>query len=572
MVSRPATDTPTTRAAITPWRSLFTTDFCGIGLALGTLLFAASLTPSLVPREPMLQGLLSGMCLACGYGIGALLRWVWRSLQLPELRARARRWGLIAAAVGCGIVAVLTLWWATGWQNRLRELMGMAPIDSAGPFTVAAVALGVFVLLLGIARVAGVIARRLSHRLARYIPGPTAALLGLLATAALFWTLGNGVLVNGAMQSLDSVYAELDGRFEEDVPRPTDPLKSGAPQSLLDWEQLGRQGRQMVAAGPDRDTIARATGRPALEPLRVYVGLNSAETPQQRAQLALRELQRVGAFERSNLVIATPTGSGWVDPQGQQALEYVLGGDVATVAVQYSYLASWVALLADAEYGVETSRAVFSAVYEYWRSLPREQRPRLYLHGLSLGALNSVQSHDLHQVIGDPYQGALWSGPPFNTPTWRTVTQERNPGSPSWLPTFRDGSVIRFTSQQNMLDDAPAPWGPYRVVFLQYASDAVTFFDPYSVWRRPEWLVPPLGPDVSPEMRWIPVVTFVQLAFDMMVAVEPPKGFGHVYAFGHYADAWASLTGPSDWTPQSLDALKQWVAAQRDEGEAGTGP
>src|SRR3546814_4021315 len=114
----------------------------------------------------------------------------------------------------------------------------------------------------------------------------------------------------------------------------------------------------MVAAGPDAAEIERLTGQPAREPLRVYVGLNSAPSPQQRADLALRELLRVGAFERANLVIATPTGTGWVDPESQSALEYVLHGDVATVSVQYSYLLSCLALLAEPEYGVETARAV----------------------------------------------------------------------------------------------------------------------------------------------------------------------------------------------------------------------
>lgn len=168
-------------------------------------------------------------------------------------------------------------------------------------------------------------------------------------------------------------------------------------------------------------------------------------------------------------------------------------GDVASVAVQYSYLASWLALLADPDYGVETARTVFATIYDHWRSLPRDRRPRLYLYGLSLGAFNSDLSHDLHQVIGDPYDGALWVGPPFSSRTWKSVMQGRNPESPVWLPTFRDGSVIRFTSQKNHLNDAAAAWGPYRVIFLQYASDAITFYDPYSLWRRPAWLRGPGG-------------------------------------------------------------------------------
>lgn len=41
------------------------------GLVLGTLFFAASLTPSLTPRITVAQAVLSGMCLAAGYGPGS---------------------------------------------------------------------------------------------------------------------------------------------------------------------------------------------------------------------------------------------------------------------------------------------------------------------------------------------------------------------------------------------------------------------------------------------------------------------------------------------------------------------
>jgi uncharacterized membrane protein len=530
-----------------------------LGVLLGTLCFAASLTPSLVPRPPVVQGALAGLGFAVGYGCGVLVRAMWLWLQLPVLPDRTRRVGITAALVVCAVAAGLCLLWATGWQNRLRALMEMPAVDSAGTLTIAATALGVFVLLLLLARAFRSLTRRLSTGLERWIPPRLAIILALGATALLFWSIGNGLLVDGALRFLDGIYAELDQQFEEGSPEPTDASKSGGPGSLVAWKGLGRAGRRMVAAGPDQAAIEAVAGAPALEPLRVYVGLNSADTPAERAALALAEAIRIGAFERANLVIVTPTGTGWVDPESQAALEYVLRGDVASVAVQYSYVASWIAMLADPDYGVETAREVFSALYDHWRTLPRETRPRLYLHGLSLGSYNSDLSHDLHQVIGDPYQGALWSGPPFNSRTWTAVTAERNAGTPEWLPTFRDGSVIRFTAQKNHLGDATAPWGPYRVIYLQYASDAVTFFDPRAAWRRPDWMADPIGPDVSPDFVWIPVVTQLQLIADIMMAVLPPKGYGHVYAFPHYVDAWASLTDAPGWTSEGLEALKTTI-------------
>lgn len=541
--------------------------FTIIGLLLGTLFFAASLTPSLVPRHPAVQGVLSGLCFAAGYGIGALLQGLWRLLQLPELQPEKRIWYRAPALLLCLGAASYALWRANEWQNRLRALMQLAPQDSAGPFTIAGVALLVFALLLLLGRGFHHIKQAIATRLQRSMPGPVAVLSALFLTAWLFYLIGNGVLLRAGMHAFDSSYQRLDALIEDDSsPRPTDPLKAGAPGSLLDWDGLGRAGRRVVAAGPDRAKIAAMTGvapEQAKEPLRVYVGLNSAETVEQRAQLALAELKRIGAFERANLVIVTPTGTGWVDPESQTALEYLLRGDVASVSVQYSYLASWLALLADPELGRDTARATFAAVYDHWRSLPRDSRPRLYLHGLSLGSLNSELSHDLHQVIGDPYAGAFWTGPPFANQTWNLITAQRRPGTPAWLPEFRDGSVIRFTAQMNRLNQAPAPWGPYRVIYLQYASDAVSFFDPGALWRPPAWLQGPLGPDVSPDFVWVPVVTFLQLTIDLMLATTPPLGYGHLYAFEHYLDGWVGLTDAPGWTPEQLQALKNKVAAQR---------
>ncbi|MFN7053800.1 MAG: alpha/beta-hydrolase family protein, partial [Gemmobacter sp.] len=160
------------------------------------------------------------------------------------------------------------------------------------------------------------------------------------------------------------------------------------------------------------------------------------------------------------------------------------------------------------------------------------------------------------QVIADPHDGALLSGPPFGSPTWRAVTAARNAGTPAWLPEFRDGSVVRFTAQDNRLDDAPAPWSNFRLIYLQYASDAVVFFDPDAWWRPPAWMALPRGPDVSPDMVWLPVVTQLQLGVDIMMAVVPPMGHGHVYAFEHYLDAWASLTDAPGWTPEALARLR----------------
>jgi len=404
---------------------------------------------------------------------------------------------------------------------------------------------------------------RCSFRLVwpKIVPRRIALLGGFGIAAVLFWSIVSGLLLRTALHGLDSSYRRIDALLPAELSAPVDPLEAGSNKSLISWTSLGAQGRERVVAAPSKNEISALTASDAMEPLRVYVGLNSAETADQRAALALAELMRVGAFDRSVLVIATPTGTGWVDPAGVAPLEILHRGDVASVSVQYSYLPSWLSLLVEPDYGSDTARAVFHAVYGYWRSLPKERRPRLHLFGLSLGARNSDLSADFFDIIADPFQGALWAGPPWDSVTWRKVTETRAAGSPVWLPRFRDESLFRFTTQRNGLNEAKTSWGPMRMVYLQYPSDPIVFFEMTSLWRPPAWMERPRGPDVSPEIRWMPVVTFVQQICDMMTATTTPRGVGHVYAAAHYLDGWIAVTEPQGWNEQSLAHLREWLNA-----------
>lgn len=530
--------------------------FSAVGLLTGTLFFAASLTPSLVPRNFATQGVLSGCALAVGYGIGVFGLWLWNYLQLPKPGQKVARAIKLATTGLFAVVAIAFLWRASEWQNSIRLLMELEPVDSAHPTKVGLIALAVFATLMIVARAFQLTFRVASRNVGRFAPRPVSNLVGVVIAGLLFWSIADGLLFRAALHMADTSFQKLDALIEDDTRQPTDPNKTGSAASLLDWRGLGRAGRQYVATGPSRASIGTFLGADALEPIRVYAGLNSAKTPQERARLALDELKRVGGFDRSVLIIVTPTGTGWVDPAAMDPVEYLLRGDVASVALQYSYLSSWLSLLVEPDYGREAAHALFREVYEYWRQLPRDRRPKLYLHGLSLGALNSDLSADLFDVIGDPFQGALWSGPPFLSKTWTSVTRDRDPESPFWLPRFRDGSIIRFTAQKDALAIPGASWGPVRIVFLQYASDAVTFFDPMAFYRMPEWMAEPRGPDVSPQLRWYPVVTFLQLLLDMGMATTTPMGYGHVYAPQHYIDAWVEVLGITDWPAGDIERLK----------------
>ncbi len=536
--------------------------FSTVGLLFGTLFFAVSLTPSLLPRDDVVQGVLSGFALTAGYAVGVIFAWLWANLELPVPGERIQR---IIQAVVAGLFGLLTisfLWQASTWQNRVRALMEMEEVAGIRGLLVGVIAIGIFVVAVAIGKLFRRLFQLLSGKLGRFLPRRISRAAGLLLAFGLFWLMVEGVLYSFFLRSADLSHQQIDALIEPEIERPADPFRTGSAESLIAWEDMGRQGRRFLSTGPSEADIRDFSPR-AMDPIRVYVGLNAADTPEERARLALEELKRVGGFERSMLVLIAPTGTGWVDPAGIDPIEYLQRGDIASVAAQYSYLPSPISLMAEGAYGVESTRALFQEIYGYWRDLPPEQRPALYLFGLSLGALHSDRSFDLYDIIDDPFDGILWSGPPFRTETWQTATERRVPDSPQWLPRFRDDSVIRFANQHGGLETGEAPWGDFRIAFLQYASDPITFFSTDSAYREPDWMQEPRGPDVSDDLRWFPVVTMLQLASDMG-AGRSPRGYGHEYAAEHYLDAWVALTEPDGWEESELQRLRQHLADQFD--------
>lgn len=536
---------------------------CSSGLLSGALFFLASLTPGLVPRSAAAQALLSGACLAVGYGIGVLFRGAWRYLELPLPRSvrdgRARK----AVMVVSGCIFMIALWHGQAWNDVITRLMHLPPADASRALVVGFGALLVSLSLIVLGRAAAKLVRWSAAVAARHLPRRVANLLGIIGAGLLLIGLVNGVIVRGALNVLDSSYRAADELIPPDKVAPLEPERPGSPASLVAWNELGNMGRRFVAESPTAEALREFAGPAAKTPLRVYAGLPAAGSPEERARLALAELKRVDGFSRAALLIITPTGTGWVDPAAIDSIEYLYRGDIASVAVQYSYLSSPLTLLVDPETGAVTARALFREVYGHWRKLPRDRRPKLYLHGLSLGAFNSERSFDMFELLGDPVDGALWSGPPFASTHWRAATEARNPGTPVWRPRFRDGAFVRFMNQDGPGTPTGTPWGPMRIVYLQYASDAITFFEPRGFLRKPAWLAEPRGPDVSEHMRWIPMVTMMQTALDMPLSMDAPMGFGHVYSPAHYVAAWLEVTGLDDWTPDEITRLKRHLDERR---------
>jgi len=433
--------------------------------------------------------------------------------------------------------------------------MELPAVTSAHPLTIFMSALLSFALLWLIVLLFRVLLHRARIFLDRFVPPRVGLFAGFVFVAWSFWAIGEGLLVHYGFRLIDSSFKTADQFIEPETPRPSNPMRTGSAASLIAWDRLGRWGRNYIGRTPDRTEIAGFAGDGAMEPVRVYVGLRAAETVKQRARLALDELIRVGGFERSALVVMVPVGTGWMDPGGQDTLEFILGGDVATVAVQYSYLKGALSVMADSDIGIAQSKALFDTVYNYWSKLPKASRPKFYVHGLSQGAQISQKTLPVLDFLGDPIQGALWVGSPFFSPISRHIRRARQPDSPAWRPRYGNGSLVRVANQKSGLEQHDAPWGPMRFVFLSYGSDPIVVFSSDSAYLPPKWLAQSRAFDVSPQLRWFPVVTMLQVALDTSIALDIP-GYGHYYIARDYIDAWAAVLEPRGWNAQRSAELK----------------
>jgi uncharacterized membrane protein len=395
------------------------------------------------------------------------------------------------------------------------------------------------------------LARRTSEGAARFI-GATL----LTVTAVL---VGNGVLLDGATEAADRAFAVRDLETPDHVTRPTGPLRSGSAESLIEWDSLGRQGRVFTGLGPDAEAISSFSGQDAMDPIRVFAGSASADDVEDRAALAVRDLDRAGGFDRAYLLVTTTTGSGWVEPSSADSFEYITGGDSAIVAMQYSHLPSWVSYLVDQREAQDAGRELFDAVYARWSALPADDRPKLMVFGESLGSFGAETAFSGEHDLANRTDGALLVGPPNFNPLYRRFVDQRDAGSREIEPVFRDGRTIRFTAVPGRgIPPEDQPWEDARVLYIQHASDPIVWWNTDLMFQRPDWLEEQRGDDVLGSMRWIPLVTFWQVTADLPLGTEVPAGFGHLYR-GEHVDGWVAVIQPEGWTAQQTTRLRRIV-------------
>ena len=531
------------------------------GLITGVLFFVVSLLPSMLPRSSITQGVVSGIALMIGYGIGTAWQWAWNFLEIPSPKGRVWQIVVIVWYLALAVLVVSGMWRHVGWQNNVRDLFGMDRISATVWLTVIPVTIAVAALILIVARSLRKLFHLITRWLGRHLRRRQALLLGGIVLALLLWGLWSGILVNGFFAGANQIFAPRDTATDEGVVQPESANRSGSPESVVAWESLGRKGRTFVATGPTVEELNAYHGGGAVEPIRVYAGLKSARTPAARAELVLEELQRTGAFEREVLVVATTTGTGFLEPNAVDSLEYVHNGNTAIAGVQYSYLPSWISLLADQDEVKETSQVVFATIHGYWSTLPENSRPEIYVYGLSLGSYGVESILTSIDIVNEPIDGALLVGPPFVNNMWNQLVDGRDEGSSPPTPIYEQGRTVRFTNEENALSLPAGDWGDTKVLYLQHASDPVVFFSPELLLGEPDWLLEgQRGSDLTDDFVWFPFVTMFQVLIDLPAAGSVPEGFGHLYTRQANADAWIAVTEPDGWTEIDTEDLKEHLS------------
>ncbi|MFG1942797.1 alpha/beta hydrolase [Nonomuraea sp. NPDC048826] len=521
------------------------------GTLLATLFFCASMTPSLLPRAWEYQGVMGAVTAIIGYGTGASAGAVCRAVIPYRPPARWVRWAWQIMLGVCAALTVAALSYSYGWQRDLRALMGMDTEITWYPAVILAVAAVLFCVFLVLARLVRLGGRRLIDWLDRYVPNLVGHAVGGLAVALLVVVFFNDVLLSGFVAAMNNVSSVANETTPPGVRRPAEAALSGSPASLVEWDRLGREGQVFTGDALSRRALETFSGRPAEQPIRVYVGLEAAPTPAARAELAVRELERTGAFQRPVLAVLGTTGTGWVDPGICEALEYMYNGDTALVAVQYSYLPSWVSFLVDQERAAVAGRALFEAVRARWERLPADARPLLLVGGESLGSYAMENAFDGVDDLVARTDGALFVGSPYANAIWYDVTSRRDPGSPVWRPVYESGKVVRFAQRPADLAGEPRP----QVVYLQNSSDPVVWWTPRLIFERPTWLEEPRAPGINRQMNWFPLVTFWQVLGDMTAGLGVPAGHGHRYG-ALIVDGWAAVAAPPGWTAEDSARLR----------------
>lgn len=331
-----------------------------------------------------------------------------------------------------------------------------------------------------------------------------------------------------AVRRVENGAAAVEPAYENP---PTSPFVSGGPGSVVSFESLSREGRRFVNMALTREEIAGVMGEPAVnDPIRLFVGLDSASLVEDRVDLLLDEMVRTKAFDRKVLCFVSPTGSGYINYVMAETLEYLTRGDCAIVTMQYSLLPSSMSLT-HTRLAVDQNRAIMHAITGYLRGMEPDRRPRFVAFGESLGAqtMQDIWAHrSVEAMERDFIHSSLYVGTPSGTQFahhWRVSPEKIDP----------EGKLVELDNFGDFLDLPDDRRERIRHILVSHYDDPIPKFGINLLMRRPWWLGPAdqRPPRVPKSATWAPWTTFVLTAVDLLNAMEVVPGTfgrrGHDY-------------------------------------------
>ena len=515
-------------------------DISLIGVVGALVMYGVSVSPSLLARSWQWHAVASGVLSAVGYIVGLTIQRFY-ALVVPRLGVQITAPQSVSIAFRAVLLLGFFLWFLR-WllqsyreRKRANHLVGMRG-ETLGEYLLGTFCAFILMLaLLGFAWGLQWIGRAIVIVLSQWMHMVFALALSLLILVVIVYALTSKVLLKLGINFFTSHARKMNNRTAKGIVQPQVPERSGSPQSRSSWRAVGGQGRVFLGRGPSCADIEAVTGCSAMEPIRVYAGMpEEGQSLQSAADLVVEELHRTGAFDRAVILIATSTGSGWVDEWQVQPLEYLTRGNCATASMQYSFVPSSINFLTDLDVSEEAAVILFETIRRAVDEIPEDRRPALFVCGESLGAYASQHVFSGIVDVLSRTDGALWVGTPAFTPMHAELTAIRHRGSPEVAPVVANGRHVRFVNvPENLWADVYGrelgDWNYPRVVYAQHPSDPVVWWNSELVWHKPDWISEKVDGDVSPHMQYTRGATYIQVLVDMPVAGTAPGGHGHTY-------------------------------------------
>lgn len=505
----------------------------GLGFLASGLAVERTFPPD--PDEPLQKSLVrfAGHLAVNGGAAVILVTAVDEALgSLPATRGWRNRSLLIDAVLGAGLGAI-------GVASRRRRARKFGVVDpdrpavERAPLAVTAKAAGMGVVaaggLLVVASAEQWVARRVD-RAVNINVGPIelgGPMFGHVVALGLFGA--------GGTVALSKLKARVERRgdvVEAAYPAPpSSESVTAGPRSLVAFDAIGKEGRRFVlmALTPEEITAVMGPG-PVREPIRAIGGYEAAGTTEERAALCLAEMEALGAFDRSLVCVASPTGVGYVSYVFAETLEYLTRGDCAIIMPQYALVPSALALN-DTGDGARLQQLVLEGIAARVAQMPEDSRPKVVQFGESLGAQVALDiAHPEGSGVFEAYglDGGLYLGVPFRTLAWNAWIADRAGFDPA-------GRMMAVSQPASLAERSPDEVAALEHLMVVHHDDPVNKFGYRLVVRPPWWMGAPhtRPPKVPREVLWRPVTTFVLTLIDLKngMKLQPGKFVrrGHDY-------------------------------------------